>query len=788
MALNLGTLEQVIRDVGGDEVLRKMGLIDAAAAKLGARPITIGLTAPGVPAVTQGLTNVSKSITEGVQALTLLRTQQTAATAGASTMAAGAKQVADATQAQEQAASAAAEQINKQAAATKRLSEAEKEELAAAKASRANRGAAAPGQLGDASIAAGASRFDAMFPQFAAGAGKAAVENEKLAASHQKAAAAAGQQDAALQKTTQRASMFGRELTKGDGQLTAFSRRGVTALNGIAFGFTQMANTGEASLRSIAGAATSVLSFMGPKGAIAAIGATIGLGAFDIVRANQKRILELRATAGTAAARDELAQRKAQLDALDAVEKAAYDRGLQSLTQFYSDRARIINERAAAEVRSREQQADILERKARDLEDFTKVAGRDVLPDWLRSANIQQVEELRIQARSLRTEAQAAATQGATEQTRNTAEREAAERQLQQQMLDFQIRFRQAQGDTHAARLLEIQKEGQEFARVNAQRGVGMSGFIGQAIFIGQQRQNALFQRAETDYARLQEDLANRRLDVQTRLNQRKITQLQADKEIADIERSSVPTLSSILDLMERFAGKNEEALATVRRLRAELKGLGVDVLTPFQQSVLGLRNTVSETFGQMGLAAANSFGSALAVGLSSAWTKDSGKNFFEGFGNALLQGLGGAFVQLGSSLMAYGAIMLAAPALAALFPALTISAGQALAAGAALVALGAGMGAIASNNSGRRTGGGSTAAFTGGNQDTVKHIWLDPDRRRETERATAAVRSPNAAVTPLPVVQVNQNFMGENDPRLHGWISRQTVAAVRAGYPIGSA
>lgn len=198
----------------------------------------------------------------------------------------------------------------------------------------------------------------------------------------------------------------------------------------------------------------------------------------------------------------------------------------------------------------------------------------------------------------------------------------------------------------------------------------------------------------------------------------------------------------------------------------------------------------LNQEFGGLALNVGNAIGSSLATGFSSAFTKGSGKNFAEAFGNALLSSIGGVMVQLGSSMLAYAAIMTVAKPLLALTPfaGAAIGAGQAALTGAALIALGTGMGAVAANNSGSRTGGGGGSSGGLSRSVTIpeQRVTLDPDRAARERQAVArsvAVTPRTAAAPDFRVLQAN--FFGDPTPQSERWIARNSVGADGRNIPV---
>lgn len=72
MAIELGALALAIRDTGGDQVIQKLRVIDGAAAKAGAKPVTVRASAPGADATTakiRGIGLAAKTVSTQVAGL-----------------------------------------------------------------------------------------------------------------------------------------------------------------------------------------------------------------------------------------------------------------------------------------------------------------------------------------------------------------------------------------------------------------------------------------------------------------------------------------------------------------------------------------------------------------------------------------------------------------------------------------------------------------------------------------------------------------------------------------------
>jgi hypothetical protein len=224
-----------------------------------------------------------------------------------------------------------------------------------------------------------------------------------------------------------------------------------------------------------------------------------------------------------------------------------------------------------------------------------------------------------------------------------------------------------------------------------------------------------------------------------------------------------------------------------------EAQGALLEILIKPKNIVLsGVEQALGNLNQQLGGLATNigdSLGGALASGFSSAFTKGSGKNFFEAAGNAILAGIGDTLVRLGSAMLTYGLLMsVAAPFFlaAGVFTKQAISAPAAIVAGTGLIALGAGLGAIAANNTGTRTGGASGSR--GSNQSAqipTQQVVLDPDRRLREAREVAPKPTVNATARAAPSQQpfvFAPTIIGTSDPKAQRDIATMVEAAARRG------
>lgn len=628
------------------------------------------------------------------------------------------------------------------------------------------------------------------------------------------ATAASGVQTVATQKQTAATKQLGGTLTKANGELTSFSKSGLRALNGLAFAFSQMADQGEASLRSIAGQMTSVLSLLGKGGAIASIVSTVGLAAFDIIRGAQKRAIERMALDRQTAIRVALTQQRAFLDLNETNQQFAYSQGLSSLREFYSRRSQIIEERSRAEIKAKNDQAAALEAEAGQRRAFVQIGGKD-LPDALRADTLKQMDELLAQARILRAEAKAAANQGLAEQTRNTSERIEAERALADKVRGFEASRLEAQGRTHEARLVEIETEAKAYEKALAQQGVADDVRAAKVkAFTEAMRAQAALAQAQADIARYQQQLDTERTRIQNELEAGKINELQAAQQVAAVENSSLPTLREMVQRALQFAAAlgDQGAVAALKQLKAEMEGLGRDTTLDKYTAMakdpragaslkaaierIKLQATMqveitpeflleADAIAEAGAAVDAQF-AQLMPNIAGVLGDTLGAAFSGGLGEAkdvLLRGLGGIMQQMGQALLSYGLAMQGLlPSLANPF----LSGPAAIVAGAALIALGGVLGGIATGKSGGggSAGGRSSSSATGGRDITrlfVSQPTAPPNARNLAKGVAdgrAAVPSGQSPSRPAAPVTIHVGLINPNDPAGQ----RLLLQAVRAG------
>jgi hypothetical protein len=553
---------------------------------------------------------------------------------------------------------------------------------------------------------------------------------------------------AAIQTFERRVQSATKAQNQNRASLVGMGRDGRSAMIGLGFAISQMASTGEASLLSLARQISTITALLGGKLGIAGIGATIGIGIFDFIRARAKVQGEIARDAATQGARDVANIQKAQLQQEEAAQRLAFDRELSSLKQFYD---------ARQEITQRGIDAEIAVKRAE-----VRSLGEPIAGESKKETADRLLAQQRAAAEIVALERQGLATQIAL-----AGERENAERSLKDTLIGFETQRLEAQGDAHSARLRQIDVEAEAFRRAlgpaaNAEERVQR--------FVDAMVLQANLAREQVQIGRLQTDLETKRQAIQNELKAGRITELQAAREVAKAERDALPDLKRMVDLALRFAAAlgDKGAQAELEALRTQINGLGT-LLTPLQQrmqSVLAnIDNSIGPTIHAAGerirqmiedaggvitvdivlraetlVAAAaqvdqqfaslgQGFGSTLADSIAAAASGSSG-------GDVLLRGLGSIMQQMGGALLTYGLAM------QGLLPSLLnpfTSGPAAIAAGITLTALGAALGAAASGRGGR--GSTTSTAITAGAASSInfQRLIIDPNAAARDRVARSA-------------------------------------------------
>lgn len=507
-----------------------------------------------------------------------------------------------------------------------------------------------------------------------------------LAAAETQAGVAATAQGAATATAATKVTTLGTSARKTGADITAFGRQGRSAALGLGFAISQMASTGEASLLSLARQVSTITALLGGKLGVAGLVGAVGIGIFDFIRARAKVQGEIARDTAVQGARDAATIQKAQLQQDEAAQRLAFDRGLVSLRQFYDGRQEIIQRGIDAELTAKRREAAALSQP---------IAGESK----------KETADRAIAQRKLIAEITALERQGLAAQIALQGERENAERQLAETVLGFESQRMEAQGDSHEARLAQIKVEADAF-----RRALGPAPDTEERVkkFTDAMTAQADLARAQVDIDRLQTDLDTQRLTVQNELRAGKIDEMEASKTIADIERSSLPTLQQMVQRALEFAAAlgDEGAVAALKKVKVELDGLGVDIA-----GVAKLKSQ-AESLGQV-------IRSGLESGIARGFAQGGIRGAFKGLLSEISSGFGSIAIRAGLDALKIGALMKPlAAALASLNPFVAI------AAGIALVALGTSMGGSGGGGAGGSVGSTASAATP----ISIRRLIVDPN------------------------------------------------------------
>lgn len=530
----------------------------------------------------------------------------------------------------------------------------------------------------------------------------------------------------AEQKATAATGQLGAAVVKTETQLTGFQKKGLTSLNALAFGFSQFAASGEASLRSFAQTVTGIAAFLGPKGAIGAIVGTIALGTTDLILGKINASREKARADQIANAKAELTEVKAALDARQATEDTAFQRGRESLTNYYQSRAKIIEQGIAAEKESRREQ----------------VAALNIRLAKLPFERDKDREEAERQIVQLQAEINALDSQLKGQLSANEAAFAQAAKANAALVMQFTHDRMAAEGKAHEVRLEQIQKEADEFFKAMRQANVDPAEASARAqAFVDTMTAQANATQAQLDLQLLLTDLENKRQEIQQQGIRNKTDERDISAQIALVEQSAKKTLEEKVALIAQFAAilKDPELLKRVQELKISLGLTGVNV------DALNLEKQI-----------ANSIGSAVANGIAEGFATGATEGLGAGAKKLLsgvMSALGSIFVQLGTKVIAGSAIMQSL-----VTGILSLSPGAQLAAGIALVALGRSMGG--------RSGGGGTAGVSAtatGTPLSVSRLIADPFAgvRPNSSSALSRMSPIGEAANPFK----GMRFLIANDP-----------------------
>lgn len=250
-------------------------------------------------------------------------------------------------------------------------------------------------------------------------------------------------------------------------------------------------------------------------------------------------------------------------------EQRRYDRGLSSVVDYFTARRRVVEENLRAELKALE---------ARRLEAaMTAEPGK-------RQAAVAAVDA----------DAQRARMEAEAELVALTHEQQAEQDKLGLARLAFEDKVRQAQGQSHEIRMREIQEELAGYAQVLAQQGVPDQAVIGKVNEFKQALEAALaFEERMDELDAGLRDLAAERARIEAEALAGQVSELEAKREILNLERERLPVLQQIAAGAAAAAGASGDPakLTAAREAAQGLETLGAAA----SESQLRLANLRSE-------------------------------------------------------------------------------------------------------------------------------------------------------------------------------------------------
>lgn len=288
------------------------------------------------------------------------------------------------------------------------------------------------------------------------------------------------------------------------------------------------------------------------------------------------------------------AQQKQQ----EAAEKEAYEKGLESLRQYYANRLKIAEEMGQAEVAAAQARLDAI---------TTAGPMKGEQPD---------AYQARVAAAQADVDAKKIEVQTSINALR--AEEAKAAADLQQKELEFQQKIQQAQGDRFtqaragiAAEAAQLDVLLRKMGVVDAERAQRV------AAFSAAGNQQIDFNQLQDSAQRAMDELATMRQAVDLKVQGGLLFAFQGEQQIMQLEKDRLPLLQQIADAMTK-AAITPEQIQAAREFQQQLDQLSVSSnkaaleMAQFKQNVEGALTSSLTDFFTNGIQQADSFGDAM--------------------------------------------------------------------------------------------------------------------------------------------------------------------------------
>jgi hypothetical protein len=233
----------------------------------------------------------------------------------------------------------------------------------------------------------------------------------------------------------------------------------------------------------------------------------------------------------------------AEQKASEAAEKERYDKGLESLREYYSHRLEIVEEQTRAEANAA----------------YGKVLALENTP--LAKGELQDEREAKIaQARA---DWQIKLINGEQQISALKSDQAKEEEALQQKALDFEKKISQAQGDRFAMAKAQIDAEANALDIILRKQGVSDSERqrrVGAFTTAGYQAVD--FQQLQQQATLAMDELDKKRQAIDLRVQSGQLFAFQGEQQIMDLEKARLPQLQQIADAMKATAITPEQVQA----------------------------------------------------------------------------------------------------------------------------------------------------------------------------------------------------------------------------------
>lgn len=227
----------------------------------------------------------------------------------------------------------------------------------------------------------------------------------------------------------------------------------------------------------------------------------------------------------------------------EAAEKERYEKGLESLREYYANRQKIVEQQGQAELDAAQAKLDALKKAP---------LAKNELPDERQAKIVTAQADVDAKRIDLQTQVNALKAEEA---------KEAAA--LQQKALDFEKKIAQAQGDRFTQAKAGIDAEANALDEILRKQGVGQAERQQRvAAFTAAGYQQVDFHKLQHDAEMAMDDLEKKRQGIDLQVQSGQLFAFQGEQKIMDLEKARLPQLQQIADAMKAAAITPEQIQA----------------------------------------------------------------------------------------------------------------------------------------------------------------------------------------------------------------------------------